>query len=372
MPSRPDLADALLAYDLFWLELSAARVDDEGREYFAANEELRDGAVALLRHARGLEDYFAGRWEPADPAAPAETTRSADVPRASPVDAMLARALAPVWTAPPPRSVEAVKAARLLWEIGRQIEPLAIASGLDEAFAKVSGRESSLRADLLRLHERFSDRLERLAAAFVHPMPAFATPAIPAADGVRAGDSASSADSATPEVAEAGDAGKDRRVKGELWFELTGDGSRVKRAHLASDKKTGAVTFGDQIVQRAAEQLFIRAAGDGSFTREDIRDVLDEFRMSDASRDKVRDELDHAICRAVGAVGKGRGKPKAFTLANKVYASDIRFRCLNGDDSEARENRRVAEAAYAQYVGRRGDRGSFLHCFNDQGDEVDP
>jgi len=264
------------------------------------------------------------------------------------------------------RSTEVVEAARLFWRIARQIEPEAIASGLL--------RNDSLRVALSRLHEHFTDQLECLAAAFVHPIPVFAT-AGPGATTTpaTAGDDGTGANvPAASDAGGSGDADKDRRVRGDLWFELTDDGARVKRAYIASGKKTGAVTFGDQLVQRAVEQLFIRAAADGSFTREDVRDVLDEFRMSDASQDKVRDELDYAICRAIGAVGKGRGKPKAFTLANKRYTSDIRFRCLNGEDAEARQNRQAAVDAYAQSVGRKGDRRKALHCFNEDGDEVEP
>ena len=381
MPSRPDLADALLAYDRFWLDLFAETEDDEGVKSFVDLRDLRDGAYALMRHARALEDYFAGRWEPPDhaPADAGKEDASCSHLRVISdlnVDSVLMKMLAQLWKTPPPCSTESVEAARLFWQIGHRVNPVAVASFC-------AGRESLLDG-LGQLHTHFTDRLERLAAAFVHPMPAFhaASPvgasgvALPpgalAADGKKAAPitEAASVASASGDVSDA--KGKNRRIKGTVWFELTDDRARIKLAAIASGKKVGAITFDDRAIHRAAEQLFIRAAGDGTFTREDVRDVLDEFRMSDASQDKVRDELDFAICRAIGAVGKGRGKPKAFTLANKVYASDIRFRCLNGDDAEARENRRVAEAAYAQSVGRRGDRGSFLHCFNDQGDEVDP
>jgi hypothetical protein len=366
MPPRPDLSDALLTYDRFWRDLFEETEDDEGVKSFVDISDLRDGAYALMRHARALEDYFAGRWEPADPA-------PADVEEEDPsysklrvfsvldlkIDSVLVKKFRPLWRTPPPCSAESVEGARLFWRIARQINPVAVAS--------IYANRQSLLDDLERLHTHFTERLEGLAAAFVHPMPAFAAPSA----GAKTDAPASGADVDSGAGA-SGDGEKARRVKGDLWFELTDDGARVKSAYLASGKKTGAVTFGDQTVQRAAEQLLIRAAADGSFTREDIRDVLDEFRMSDASQDKVRDELDYAICRAVGAVGKGRQKPKAFTLANKRYTSDIQFRCLNGDDAQARQNRQAAVEAYAQSVGRKGDRKRSLHCFNEEGDEVDP
>jgi len=106
MPSRPDLADAMLAYDFFWLELVAPRKDDEGEAYYAPFEELRDGAFALLRHARGLEDYFAGRWElpvAASVQSP-ESVAGKVVPVVSRVDAVLEKALSSLWVPPPPLS----------------------------------------------------------------------------------------------------------------------------------------------------------------------------------------------------------------------------------------------------------------------------
>ena len=68
--STPDLADALLAYGLFWLKLIAARADEEGEEHYAPPAALQDGAFALLRHARGLELSTARTISPCHAPAP--------------------------------------------------------------------------------------------------------------------------------------------------------------------------------------------------------------------------------------------------------------------------------------------------------------
>lgn len=371
MEPRPDITEALLAYERTWRDLFEETEDDEGVKSFVSLHTLRDGAYALLRHARALEDYFAGRWEPAEPGPPDIDEIDPDYKlcriftvESMKVDYWLMKKLKPLGRTPPPCSVESVEGARLFWRIGLRINPVAVA-------ARDAEREALL-DDFERLHTLFRDRLERLAAAFVYPMPALpASSALPCAV-IESGQAAVTEATDAPPLEEsarvsegAGGKGKDRRIKGVVWYELTDDRARIKQAAIACGKKVGGITFDDRAIHRAAEQLFIRAAADGSFTRRDVRDILDEFNMSDASQDKVRDALDYQICRAIGATGKGRDKPKAFTLADKLYTTDLTFTCLNGLSDAERRDQQHALKDFAGSVGQDDGDGRGFHALSD-------